>query len=236
MLQCGISRCTPDYQPIVFLLTNIEGVIPMTQATKKSTTQSAKVASAKLATNVANKAAKNTYAAVETGRASAENVVKIGGKAVQDFISSSAGEAQKAQEKAFALSREGAEQFSKSADAAARAMYEAVAISRDNIETCVECSNAGAALAKDISSEVFEFANKAFSEQLELSKELFACRTINDMFELQNRVFKSSVDNLFNESAKLSGMVFEYTSEALEPVNERIAQATDQFNKVLTTK
>jgi phasin family protein len=206
----------------------------MTTTNKKMSGQpSAKLASTKLASNVANKAAKNTFAAVETGRHSAENVVKIGGKAVQEFIASSAGEAQKAQEKAFAMGREGAEQFAKSADVVTKAMYEAVSISRDNLETCLECGNTTAALAKDLSSEMFEFANKAMTEQMEMSKEFFACRTINDMFELQNRLFKSAVDNFFNESVKLSGMVFEATSEALEPLNERVAQATEQFSKAL---
>lgn len=201
----------------------------MTSTNKKVSGQP----SAKLASNVANKAAKNTFAAVETTRHSAENVVKIGGKAVQEFIASSAGEAQKAQEKAFAMGREGAEQIAKSADVVTKAMYEAVSISRDNLETCLECGNTTAALAKDLSSEMFEFANKAMTEQMEMSKEFFACRTINDMFELQNRLFKSAVDNFFNESVKLSGMVFEATTEALEPLNERVAQATEQFNKAL---
>lgn len=201
----------------------------MTSTNKKMSSQP----SAKLASNVANKAAKNTFAAVETTRHSAENVVKIGGKAVQEFIASSAGEAQKAQEKAFAMGREGAEQLAKSADVVTKAMYEAVSISRDNLETCLECGNTTAALAKDLSSEMFEFANKAMTEQMEMSKEFFACRTINDMFELQNRLFKSAVDNFFNESVKLSGMVFEATTEAMEPLNERVAQATEQFSKAL---
>jgi phasin family protein len=201
----------------------------MTSTNKKMSGQP----SAKLASNVANKAAKNTFAAVETTRHSAENVVKIGGKAVQEFIASSAGEAQKAQEKAFAMGREGAEQLAKSADVVTKAMYEAVSISRDNLETCLECGNTTAALAKDLSSEMFEFANKAMTEQMEMSKEFFACRTINDMFELQNRLFKSAVDNFFNESVKLSGMVFEATTEAMEPLNERVAQATEQFSKAL---
>jgi phasin family protein len=152
---------------------------------------------------------------------------------VKEFIATSADEAQKAQEKAFAIGREHAENFAKSADAVTKALYETIAMGRDNIETAIECGNMTAALAKDVSSEVFEYANKAFSDNVELSKDFFACRTINDMFELQNRLVKSSIDNFFNQSVKLSGMVFEYTTEALEPINERVAQATEQFSKSL---
>jgi len=202
----------------------------MTQPSKKT---SPAQPSARLASTMANKAAKSTYAAVESTRNSAENVVKIGGKAVKEFIATSADEAQKAQEKVFAIGREGAEKFSKSADAVTKTLYETIALSRDNVETAIECGNMTASLAKDVSSEVFEYANKAFSDNVELSKEAFACRTINDMFELQNRIVKSTIDNFFNQSVKLSGMLFEYTTEALEPINERVAQATEQFSKAL---
>lgn len=202
----------------------------MTQATKKSSSQP----TAKLASSVASKASKSTFTAVESGRHSAENVVKMGGKAVKEFMASSADEAQKAQEKVFAIGREGAEQFAKSADAVTKILYETISISRDNIETCIECGNMTAALAKDVSSEVFEAANKAFSDNIEASKEFFGCRTINDMFDLQNRIVKNTIDNFFNESVKLSGMIFEYTTETLEPINDRVAEATEQLSKALS--
>jgi hypothetical protein len=131
------------------------------------------------------------------------------------------------------MGREGAEHLAKSADAVTKALYETISCNRDNVETCIECGNMTATLAKDISAELFESANKAFSDNLELSKELFSCRTFNDMFELQNKIIRNSIDNFFNQSVKLSGMFFEYTTEALEPINERVAQATEQFSKVL---
>lgn len=186
------------------------------------------------ASSVANKAAKTTFAAVESTRNSAENVVKIGSNAVKELMASGASEAQKAQEKAFAFGKETADQLAKSADAVTKSIYEAVAISRDNIETIIECGNLTASLAKDVSGEVFEYANKAFSDNIELSKDIFSVRTINDLVELQNKAVKNSLDAFFNQSVKLSGMVFEYSTEALEPINERVAQATDQFSKKLS--
>lgn len=199
----------------------------MAQAKKSSTS------SAKLASVVANKAAKNTHAAIQNTRSSAENVVKIGSRAAKDFLSQSAGEAQKAQDKILAMSREGAEQFAKSADAMTKALYETISASRENIEAAVECGNVTAALAKDVSSEMFEYANKNFSDGVEVSKELFACRTINDVMELQNRIVKSTMDNAFAQSSRLSNLLFEYSAEALEPINERVAQASEQISKTL---
>ncbi|MDX2073530.1 MAG: TIGR01841 family phasin [Alphaproteobacteria bacterium] len=201
----------------------------MTQAKKTSST------AAKLASSAANKAAKSTYSAVESTRSSAENVVKIGSRAAKDFLSQSAGEAQKAQDKILAMSRDGAQQLAKSADAVTKALYETISTSRDNLEAAVECGNVAAALAKDVSSEMMEYANKTFTDNVEMSKELFACRTINDMMELQNRMLKKAMDSGFAQTSRLSNLFFEYSSEALEPINERVAQASEQLSKTLKT-
>ena len=203
----------------------------MTQQAKKASSQPA----VKLASSVANKAAKNTISAVESTRSSAESVVKISSSAVKDLLANGASEAQKVQEKAFEMGREGAQQISKSADAMTKSLYEAISISRDNVEALVECGNLTASLAKDVSSEMIEYANKAFSDNVEISKNIFACRTINDMVDLQNKIVRSSLDSFFNQSSKLSGMIFEYSSEALEPINERVSQATEQFSKTLSS-
>lgn len=201
----------------------------MSQANKKISVQPA----AKLAASVADKAAKQTFANAEAAKNSAENVVRIGSTAMKEFLASSADEAAKAQEKMFSFGREGAENLAKSADAVTKMLAESVAMSRDNIETCIECGNMTASLAKDLSAEMFESANQAFADSVELSKDVFACRTINDMFELQSRVARSAIDNFFNQSMKLSGLFFEYSTEALEPLNERVAQASEQFSKSL---
>lgn len=202
----------------------------MTQQAKKATSQPA----VKLASTVANKAAKNTMSAVESTRNSAESVVRIGSSAVKDLLANSASEAQKAQEKAFEMGRENAQHITKTADAVTKSLHEAIGMSRDNVEAIVECGNLTASLAQDMSNEIMEYTNKSFSDYVELSKNVFACRTINDIVDLQNRIVKSSLDSFFNQSTKLSGMMFEYSAEALEPINERVAQTTEHLSRTLS--
>lgn len=202
----------------------------MTQQAKKPSSQPA----VKLASSVANKATKQTMSAVESTRNSAESVIKISSSAVKDLLANGASEAQKVQEKAFEMGNDCAAQISKSADAVTKSLYEVIAMSRDNVEACIECGNLTASLAKDMSSEMVEYANKTFSDNMEFSKDAFACRTINDMVELQTRIVKSSIDSFFNQSSKMSSMLFEFSSEAAEPINERVATATEQMSKVLS--
>lgn len=202
----------------------------MTQQAKKAPGQPA----VKLASNVANKAAKNTISAVESTRNSAENVARIGGAAVKDLLANGASEAQKAQEKAFEMGRESAKHITRAADVVSKSLYEAISMSRDNVEVMVECGNLTASLAKDVANEMMEYSNKSFSDGIELSKDIFACRTINDMVDLQSRIIKRSLDSFFNQSTKLSSMLFEYSNEAFEPINERVSQAGEQMSKVLS--
>lgn len=205
----------------------------MTQQPKKTPAGAGTQTNAKIASTAANKAARTGYAAIESTRASAENVVKIGTNAVRELIASGAGEAQKAQEKAFAIGRESAENFAKTADTAMKVLYECVGLSRDNIEACMECSNITSGLAKELSTDWCEFTNKTFSDNVDIAKEAFTCRTLNDVVELQNKLIRYNLDSFFEQSAKISNMFFEYASEAIEPINERIARASDQMNKVL---
>lgn len=196
----------------------------MTQA-KKTAQPSAKLASNKESAS---------FGGGESARNSAENVIRMGGSAMKDFIASSADEAQKAQEKIFSIGRDSAEQFTKSADACGRFMSEMASMSRGGVETCMECGNLTASMAKDMGNEAFEYASQAFSDGLELSKEFFACRTLSDMFDLQNRAIRGAIDNFFNQSVKMSGMMFEYSTEALEPINERVSEAAEHFSKALS--
>jgi hypothetical protein len=181
----------------------------------------------------ASPAKKHAMLGANTARHPAEKVVRLSNDAMKDMLSTGAGEAQKTQEKLFSISRDSADKMAKSADAATKMMYDAIATSRDSIETAIECGNMTAALAKDLSSELFENANQSFSDGVETTKELFACRTINDMMELNNRLFRQASENLFNQSAKISERVFEYANEAIEPINERVAQVSQQLNKAL---
>ena len=187
----------------------------MTQQVKKPSQPSAKAAS------VAGK--------------QSENVVKLGSAAVKELLASGATEAQKVQEKAFEMGRESADKLAKSTDAACKVAYDFLGLSKGNMEAAVECGNLTAAFTKDISSEIFAYTNKVFAENMETSKEFFACRTINDMVDLQGKMLKNSLDSLFSETGKVASMLFEYGSEAIEPINERISEANEQFSKAVSS-
>lgn len=192
----------------------------------------------------AGSAASSPFAAsAKTAKQPADQFLKMGTDMMTNFFGADSmkgvfaplgGEAQKISEKAFGFGKDGAAQLSKSADAAARSLNDAVSISQDNMEACVECGNIAAELSKAVGEEVFEFSNDLFSKNVELSKQIFACRTINDMFELQSKAFKMNIDKVFGETAKISEMTFKMASKASAPLNERAAQVTKHIKKTLS--
>ncbi len=173
------------------------------------------------------------YSAAESTKSAAQNVVNIGAGAMRDMLYSGSGEAQKAQEKMWEMGREGVEHFSRATDMWTRMCMELMGICRDNVEAAIECANITAGVAKNVSAEISETCNKSFSEAVEMSKEAFNCRTINDVTELQSKAVRQALDTCFNETNRLSNMVFECATEALEPINERVCEASDRLCKVM---
>lgn len=200
----------------------------MTKAKKSSS--ASKVTKVKFGTA---KAKSTASSASRPSFAAASSASRMGNDMMRNMFASGTGDAQKAQEKIFSFSRDTADNFARSTEAATRSVSDAVAMTRENIEACIECSNVAADMSKSLSAEVFNYANEMFSDNVEMSKEFFRCRTINDMFELQSRLARSNMDKLFSESTRFSEMLFRYASEAVEPINERVAEATERFSKTI---
>lgn len=188
---------------------------------------------AKFAANTTKTASRASLSAVDTTRNSAESVMRYGAEAMKEFMSAGAEEAQKAQEKAFAIGRESAENIARTADAATKTINETISMSRENVEAVVECGNIVVNIGKSITNEAYNFANNLFSDNVEMSKEMFSCRTVNELFDLYSKMIRINVDSVFNESVRMSELMFQFATEAAEPINERIADTTDRFSKAL---
>lgn len=178
----------------------------------------------------------STASSTKSTASAAETVVNMNNKAIADIQTSISTEAQKAQEQFYAIGQQSAEQIAKTADTAGEAINEASNICRDNMEACIESGNIAANIAREISEELTEYSSHAANEAVELSKEFFACRTLNDVVELQNKVMKNSVENSFEQWSRLSNSAFESFNEIFEPINQRIAESTEQISKLMKTK
>ena len=186
----------------------------------KSTTQTA----AKFSTNAMEKTA-------HAARSSAETFAKMGADTVKELFANSTGEASKAHDKAFAVGRESAENLSRVVDAFTRTLNDAVTLFRENADSAIEVCHITADISKTISSELVSSANSNFVDNVELCKEAFSCRNVNDMMDIHSKFMSSNLEAFFSQSARLAEMCFQLVTEAAEPISERVAEATERFSK-----
>lgn len=170
-------------------------------------------------------------ATTENLRGNIEQTFKSGSQAARDFASSASNEARRVQDNIYSFTKQNAEKVSAQADTAGRKMQEAMAVSRDMLEACVESGNVATEMTKNLSTELFNYANEAFSQNVEMTKDFFTCRTLNDMAELQNRIVRVNVDRYLAGSAKWSNLWFQYSAEASEPFSDRVADMTSRISK-----
>lgn len=192
----------------------------------KSATGKRPAASGNKSSSRQSATATKTKPAQPSARRAAEKVVSFSTQTMRDTLGT-----QRLQNQASRFSREGAEQMSRHANAASRAMSEGVAIMKGNVETCVECGTITANMTRKVSEEAFNFANDVFSTNVEISKDIFACRTINDVFDLHNRMVRTNLDSLFSQSARMSEMLFDYVNQAVEPMSDRLSQTTERLSR-----
>ena len=138
-----------------------------------------------------------------------------------------------AQEKLAAFARESSEQLARASQGSSRASAEAVELARENIQAATEVCNVAVAVTKELAAELISYANKQFAQNVELSKQVLSCRTLNDMFDLATRITKTNLDGFFSESVKVSEMLFQCATDVSEPLNERVSETTDRLTKAM---
>lgn len=143
---------------------------------------------------------------------------------------------QKTEKESLKMGRDGVETLLRGADGFNHAASKCMNICSGNISAIVESGSAASHAFRDVQHEMMECYNRIFSDYVEISKEAFACRTIKDMTELQSRAMQQVSDSHFDTTNKLFRMVFDSFSEALEPINERTAIASEQIRKAMTAE
>lgn len=200
---------------------------PAAQAVKPSEKTAERVAEATAAT------VKSNVSALESKAVTPDQMVHAGTEAIKDFIAAGTQEAQKTQEKVLLMSQENLEKWSKSTDKTVRSFAEIFAVNKDQVDALMESSKIATDLGRDLHEKFVADVNALFSENVELSKDLLACRTLNDLVEVQNRVLQCNMSHFFSQSARLSEVFFKLATDVAEPISTQATQATVRLNKSL---
>lgn len=104
---------------------------------------------------------------------------------------------------------------------------EVAAFNRNNFEACNQAANILAAGLKDLSQAVFTTMQSNLENTVSTSKAMMGVKTMRDLFELQSQYVKSCFDSAMSESTKLSEIAVRCTSEAVEPINNRVTAVVE---------
>jgi hypothetical protein len=202
---------------------------------KKTTAQAQKTVkkTAESAEAQAQKNVKSTFSAIDSNAVTADHMVHAGTEAVKDFIAAGTQEAQHAQEKVLHLSQESLEKWTQSTDKTVRNFITTFALNKEQVDALMESGKIAGDVSRDLQESLMSELNALYNEQVALSKDMLACRTLNDMVELQNRAMQSTMQHLFNHSARMTDAWFKLATDAVEPINTQAAQTTARLNKTL---
>lgn len=209
-----------------------------TSAAKKGaqsakTAQKAAIKTTEKAVEATAQTAASQLSALDSNVVTPDHMVHAGTEAVKDFLSAGTQEAQKTQEKVLSFSKENIEKWTQSTDKTVRSFAEIFSLNQAQADALMESGKIAGDLGRDLHEQLLAEINALFSENVELSKELLACRTLNDMVEVQNRAFQSNLSHFFEQSARLTDAWFKLATDAAEPINTQATQATARFNKSL---
>ncbi len=140
---------------------------------------------------------------------------------------------QKVEKEAIKMGRDGVESLMRSADGFNHTANECMKICSGNISAIVESGSAASQIFKQVQHEIMESCNRVFSDYAEISKKALACRTLKDLSELQSEAMQQVSDGYFDTTNKLFRVVFNSCTEALEPISERTAAASEQIRKAM---
>lgn len=104
---------------------------------------------------------------------------------------------------------------------------EVAAFNRNNFEAYNQAANILAAGLKDLSQAVFTTMQSNLENTVTTSKAMMGVKTMRDLFELQSQYMKSCFDSAMSESTKLSEIAVRCTSEAAEPINNRVTAVVE---------
>jgi phasin family protein len=125
-------------------------------------------------------------------------------------------------------SKEAIEQGMKSID-------EVTTMARGNVEALLASTRAATTGLESIAHMVADFSRKSFEETTAAARAMTTVKTPNELLQLQNDFAKTQFDAAITEMSKLSETLVKLAGEVFEPVQNRVAVATDKIKTAAAT-
>ena len=162
--------------------------------------------------------------AFETTQETVKNTVHQLNTSAEAAIESS----KAAMEQVTAKSREAVEASMKTID-------ELTDMARGNVEAMIASARAASTGIEAIAAHVSDISRKSFEDASTVAKSFTSAKSPNELMQLQSDYAKTQFDAAVSEMSKMTEMMMKISGEVMEPMQNRIALATDKMKTILNT-
>lgn len=165
--------------------------------------------------------------AFETTKDTAAETVKATVSQFNDSAEAAMNNGKEAMEKISSQAKEAAETSMKSIE-------EMTDLARGNVEAMLASARLAAAGFETLAAHISEVSRKSFESTTAAARAMTGAKTPNEVFQLQSDFAKTQFDQAVSEFSKMTEMMVKLSGEVMEPVQNRMAVATDKMKSVLT--
>ncbi len=97
--------------------------------------------------------------------------------------------------------------------------------SRQGVEAITKSCNILAKGTEQMMKTCMQIAQQSAERNGEAFKTLLACKTLNELTEVQNRIAQENFDEAMTATTKLSEMAIKISTDVFEPINDQMSQS-----------
>jgi phasin family protein len=170
----------------------------------------------------------NKTKAANTAQETLEAVAEAQKKTFEQAFQAGTDAFTKGYEQFYATAREQMDKAQKSAFGNLDQMAD---FSRENVEAMIVAGNIMAKGVEVVGKEIAAYAQKQAEANMAAAKKLGAVKNPQEFLDLQASLAKAAFDDFVAETSKLQDMSAKVSTEATQPINERINKAVETFAK-----
>lgn len=116
-----------------------------------------------------------------------------------------------------------------------KSLDEMSTMTKGSVEALMASTKAATAGLEAIAHQVADFSRKSFEETTAVARAMTTVKTPNEFMQLQSDFAKAQFDAAVAEMSKLSETMVKLAGEVFEPMQNRVALATDKIKSAVGT-
>lgn len=113
---------------------------------------------------------------------------------------------------------------------AAQQFEHITALGKGNVEAMVQSSTIMAKGCEEISKNLWSWMQNSVEQSMVTGKQALAVKTLRELVDLQTNFARQVMDQSMNETTKITEISTRLTSQALEPINQRVSEFVEKIH------